>query len=156
PGRVPTWPSETGWFTLAVDGPMARTVADVALLLSALAGPDSRAPLALAEPGERVSLPLDRNFKGTRIAWPQGLGVPFEPAVTEAVDQQRQVFEALGCVVEEAEPDFRDADEVFKVWRAWSFELGLAAELRQHRDKLKDTIIWNIEKGAKLTGPQLG
>jgi amidase len=156
PGRVPVWPSETGWFILAVDGPMARTVADVALMLSVLAGPDPRAPLAIVEPGDPFARPLDRDFKGTRIAWTRGLGLPFEPAVQSAVDQQRQVFESLGCVVLEAEPDFTDADEVFKVWRAWSYELGLAAELRTHRDKLKDTVIWNIEAGAKLTGPQLG
>ena len=51
PGRVPTWPYSTGWFTLAVDGPMARTVADVALMLSVLAGPDPRSPIAIAEDG---------------------------------------------------------------------------------------------------------
>ena len=51
PGRVPTWPAATAWSTLSVDGPMARSVADVALMLSAIAGPDSRSPIALDEPG---------------------------------------------------------------------------------------------------------
>ena len=155
PGRVPAWPTELGWFTFSVEGPMARTVADAALMLSVLAGPDSRSPIALTEPGGTFARPLDRDFKGTRIAWARDLGLPFEPAVKRAVDSQRKVFESLGCIVEDAEPDFPDADEIFKVWRAWSFEAGLADELHEHRDKLKDTIIWNTEAGQKLTGPQL-
>jgi amidase len=156
PGRVPSWPSETAWFPFSVDGPMARTVGDVALLLSALAGPDPRSPIALNEPGEVFARPLERDFKGTRVAWVPGLGLPFEPEVRRVMDAQRAVFEALGCIVEDAEPDFTDADEVFKTWRAWSFATGLRNEYEQHRDQLKDTVIWNIESGLKLTGPQLG
>jgi amidase len=155
PGRVPRWPSETGWSTLSVDGPMARTVADVALMLSVMAGPDARSPIALTERGDTFARPLDRDFKGARIAWARDLGLPFDPAVRGGVDRQRREFESLGCKVEEAEPDFTDADEVFKVLRAWSFELNLGETLKNHRDKLKDTVIWNIEQGAKLTGPQL-
>jgi amidase len=155
PGRVPHWPAEAAWFTLAVDGPMARTVADAALMLSVLAGPDPRSPIAIAEGGGRFPRPLGRDFKGTRVAWARGLGLPFEPAVTEAVDRQRAVFESLGCVVEEAEPDLSGADEAFKAWRAWAFELGLAEELAGHGGELKDTVVWNIEEGARLTGPQL-
>ena len=156
PGRVPSWPQTAGWFTLSVDGPMARTVADVALLLSALAGPDARAPIALPEPGATFARPLGRNFAGTRVAWTRGLGLPYAPEVRSAVDAQRTVFEQLGCIVEEAEPDFSDADEVFKVWRAWSFELSLGKELDQHPEQLKETVRWNIEQGRQLTGPQLG
>jgi amidase len=156
PGRVPRWPADAAWFTLTVDGPMARTVADAALLLSVLAGPDLRSPIAIAEDGGRFARPLGRDFKGTRVAWSRGLGLPFEPAVREGVDRQRAVFESLGCVVEEAEPDLSGADEAFKAWRAWAFELGLAEDLKKHRRELKDTVIWNIETGARLTGPQLG
>ena len=156
PGRVPTWPYSAGWFTLAVDGPMARTVADVALMLSALAGPDPRAPLAIAEEGARFRRPLNRDFNGVRVAWSKGLGLPFEPAVKTAVDEQRRVFETLGCIVEEADPDLTGADEVFKTLRAWNFEASLTEEYAKHKDKLKDTVVWNIEEGRKLTGPQLG
>ena len=120
PGRVPSWPSLLGWSTLSVDGPMARTVADVALLLSAIAGPDPRSPIALADPGSRFAQPLERDFNGTRIAWVD-LGLPYEPEVRAAVDAQRPVFEALGCSVEAEEPDFSGADEVFKGLRAWLF-----------------------------------
>jgi amidase len=157
PGRVPTWPYSTGWFTLAVDGPMARTVADVALMLSALAGPDPRAPIAIAEDGARFRRPLGRDFKSVRVAWSRGMGLPFEAAVRKAVDSQRAIFESLGCVVEEADPDgIEDADKVFKTLRAWNYESTLAEEYAKHKDKLKDTVIWNIEAGQKLTGPQIG
>jgi hypothetical protein len=141
---------------LTVDGPMARTVADAALMLSVLAGPDPRSPLAIAEDGDRFTRPLGRDFKGTRVAWSRGLGLPFEPAVKDAMDRQQAVFESLGCVVEEAEPDLSGADEAFRAWRAWAFELQLAKDLEKHRDQLKDTVVWNVEEGARLTGPQLG
>jgi amidase len=79
-----------------------------------------------------------------------------DPRVTEVIEGKRHVFESLGCVVEDSEPDFADADEVFKVCRAWRFELAYAGLLKSYRDKIKDTVIWNIEEGMKLTGPQIG
>lgn len=72
------------------------------------------------------------------------------------LDGQRSVFEDLGRIVEDGEPDFRDADEVFKIWRAWRFELGFSPLLGKHRNQIKETIIWNTEAGAKLTGPEIG
>ena len=83
--------------------------------------------------------------------------MPFEPAVRKAVDAQRPVFESMGCVVEEADPEgMGDADEVFKTLRAWYYESALREEYATHKDELKDTLIWNIEEGRKLTGPQVG
>ena len=154
PGRVPSHPAELGWFSLSVDGPMARTVADVALLLSALAGPDPRSPISLGDPGSIFSRPLERDFKGLRLAW-ANLGLPYEREVLPAVNATRTIFESLGCIVEDAEPDFADADEIFKAWRAWSFEAGLSQEYLHHKDQLKDTVTWNIEQGLALTGPYL-
>nr|MDQ2998900.1 amidase family protein [Chloroflexota bacterium] len=155
-GRVPSWPTQLGWNTLSVDGPMARTVADVALLLSAIAGPDPRSPIALAEPGSRFAQSLDRDFRGARVAWSRDLGgLPVDPRVTAEIDAQRPTFEALGCVVEDGEPDLADADEIFKILRAWSFESSLGELLRTQRDQLKDTIIWNIEAGMLLSGPDI-
>jgi amidase len=155
-GRVPNWPSFSGWFPLSVVGPMARTAADVALMLSAIAGPDARAPLSLDEPGERFAQPLARDFKGVRIAWsPDFGGLPFEPEVLRVVEAQRAAFEALGCVVEDATPDFRDADEIFQVMRAWNFELSHGETMKTRRHLMKDTVIWNIEEGARLSGPQV-
>jgi amidase len=155
PGRVPTWPGFAGWFTLAVEGPMARTVQDTALMLSAIAGPDRRCPIAISEPGSLFSQSLKRNFKGVRVAWSRDLGgLPVDPRVTGVIEAQRPVFESLGCLIEDSEPDFSDADEIFKVWRAWYFALVLSELLETQRDKLKDTVIWNIEEGMKLSGPQ--
>lgn len=156
PGRVPVWPSETPWSTLSVEGPMARTVEDVALMLSVISGPDSRAPTSISEPGTAFSGSLERDFGGTRVAWSRDLGgLPFDPRVTAAFDGCREAFEDLGCVVEEAVPDFSGADEVFKAWRAWQFELSYGRLLDEHREELKDTVVWNIEEGRKLSGPQL-
>jgi amidase len=156
-GRVPDWPSISGWFDLPVLGPMARTVRDAALMLSVMAGPDPRSPLSLQEDGTRFARPLERDFKDARIAWSSDLGgLAVEPEVRRITDAQRPVFEDLGCIVEQATPDLRDADEIFHVLRAWHFELSFNELLRRHRSLMKDTVIWNIEQGARLTGPQLG
>ncbi len=157
PGRVPTWPDVAAWYTLSVEGPMARTVEDAALMLSAVAGPDPRSPIAIAEPGNLFLRPLKRDFKGVRIAWSRDLGgLPVDGRMTAILDEQRPVFESLGCMVEDAEPDFADADEVFKMLRAWRFELAFGELLDTHRDKMKDTVVWNIEEGRRLSGPQVG
>ncbi len=157
PGRVPGWPKFAAWATLGVEGPMARTVKDTALMLSAIAGWDSRSPIAIAEPGNVLRRSLERDFKNVRIAWSPDLGtLPVDPRVTAAIEKQRHVFEDLGCLVEEAAPDFKDADEIFKVLRAWAFELNFSELLASHPDQLKDSVIWNIREGQKLSGPQIG
>ncbi len=157
PGRVPTWPGYAGWFAFSVEGPMARTVEDTALMLSTIAGPDPRSPIAISEPGSQFSQLLNRNFKSVRVAWSRDLGgLPVDPRVTGAIETQRPVFESLGCLIEDCEPDFSDADKIFKIWRAWYFALVLSELLDTQRDKLKDSVIWNIEEGMKLSGPQTG
>ncbi|MBI4271424.1 MAG: amidase [Candidatus Rokubacteria bacterium] len=156
PGRVPVWPSEAAWFTFSVQGPMARTVEDAALLLSAIAGPDRRSPIAIAEPGERFRAPLGRDFRGVRIAWSRDLGgLPVDRRVTAVLDAQRPTFEALGCVMEDGQPDFGGAREIFQTWRGWAFALKYGPLLERHRHAMKDTVVWNIEEGLKLTGAHL-
>ena len=156
PGRVPTWPSTTAWSTLSVDGPMARSVADAALMLSAIAGPDPRSPISLGESGSRFAAPLDRDFKGVRVAWWKDLGgLPVDPRVRAAVDARRVAFESLGCVLDEAEPDFADFDAVFKTVRALAFLTGVAPRVAGHRDQVKDTILWEIDRGERLTVPEI-
>ncbi len=155
-GRVPGWPAFSAWFTPSVVGPMARTVADVALMLSAIAGPDARSPISIEQTGERFAQPLDRDFKGARVAWSPDLGgLPMEAEVKGVLAPQRAVFEDLGCLVEEATPDLRDADEIFQVMRAWNFELCYGELLKTRRSLMKDTVIWNIEQGVRLSGPQV-
>src|SRR5918995_5582001 len=157
PGRVPSWPDPTPWLALSVEGPMARTVEDAALMLSAIAGPDARCPVSISEPGTLFLRPLERDFGGVRVAWSRDLGgLPVDPRVTEVLEGHRGVFESLGCAVEEAEPDFAGADEVFQVLRAWRYELAYGELLEHHREEMKDTVVWNIEEGARLSGPQIG
>ena len=156
PGRVPVWPSDIGWFPISVQGAMGRTVEDVALQLSAIAGPDDRQPISIAEPASVFAAPLERDFQGVKIAWSPDFGdLPVDAQVSSTIEAQRGTFEGLGCVVEDALPDFRDADEVFKAWRAWRFASTYEPLLESHRDQLKDTIIWNAEEGLKLTGRDL-
>jgi amidase len=156
PGRVPVYPVRTLWSPFSVEGPMARTVQDVALFLSVLAGPDRRVPISIAEPGRTFLQPLGRDFRGVRLAWNRDFGgLPVDPRVTAAIDAQRHVFTALGCIVEDGAPDFSDADEIFKTWRAWIFELRSGELLQTQRHLMKDTVIWNTEAGQHITGPQL-
>jgi amidase len=72
------------------------------------------------------------------------------------IQEQRRVFESMGCIVEEAEPDFAGADETFKTLRAWSFALRQGDLVKQHRELVKDTIIWEVERGEKTTAMEIG
>ena len=155
-GRVPTWPEQLGWYTMSVAGPMARSVEDLALMMSVLSGPDDRSPIALDTPGTIFTSPLQRNFKGCRVAYSEDLGgLPLEPEVRTVMRAAREVFERLGCEVVDAEIDLSEAGEIFMLWRAWRTELRIAPLLASHKDQLKDTVIWNAEQGLDLTGPQL-
>lgn len=156
-GRVPRWPNRLQWYPGSVSGPMARTVGDVALMLSAMAGPDPRDPLSIDQPGAMFARPLERDFRGIKVAWSPDLGgLPVERRVAAVLDRQAAVFEALGCEVEEASPDLSDAEEIFQVLRAYTFAVSHADQLRDHRDQLKDTVIWNTEEGLKLSALDVG
>ena len=153
PGRVPTYPAVNAWNTQPVLGPIARTVEDAAFLLSAMAGPDRRAPVSISEPGSLFARPLKRSFRKVRIAWTRNFrDLPVEPEVTAVLEEQRKVFESLGCIVEEDCPDFSGATEAFETLRAVSFAMSYAPLLETHRDQLKETVIWNIEQGLALDG----
>jgi amidase len=169
-GRVPVWKSPAAASSrvlsfssqqapgpeLSVDGPIARSVRDVGLLLSVLAGPDSGDPMAINEPGALFRGSLGRDFTGARIAWSRNLGrYPVEPVVNEVCDNARHVFSELGCIVEDNEPDLGDADEAFQTLRAWAFARDRGEDYRQHRDLMKDTVIWNVERGLKLTAADI-
>ena len=156
-GRVPKYPNKLGWNTLSVQGAMARTVEDVALLMQAISGPDARVPISLTEPGSHFAQPLARDFSGTRLAWAPALDglAPVDARVVAAIDAQRPTFEALGCRIDEAMADLADAREVFHVQRAQIFAATHAEHYARHRDLLKDTIVWNVEQGLKLTARQI-
>ena len=161
PGRVPGWPFSDVADVFGVDGPMARTVADVALLLTVLSGPDPRVPLALdaappvAEP-EQIAGLLERDLRGVRVAWSANLGLPVEPAVRETLAPARQLLADLGCEVTDAAPDLSGADFVFRTWRAFRFATNLGPLLRQHPGQIGPNVTWNIERGLELSVADLG
>lgn len=156
PGRVSNIPTQLGWFTLSVPGPVARNVTDCAFFLSILAGFDHHSPISIDQPGDQFAQPLgSRNFKGVRVAMFKDMGLPWDLEVKAAVQSQRKVFESLGCIVEDAEPDFTDANECFLAWRHWSTELSFGDLLATHGDQLNEYIHWHVEEGRKLTGPYL-
>ena len=151
-GRVPNPKAAFAWSTLSTSGCLGRSVADLALALSAIAGPDSRAPLSIQEPGERFAGSLERSFKGARVAWFKDLGgAPFDPRVRTVVDAHRKTFESVGCIVEIAEPDFAPAEISFRILRAWASAAKHAANLKVHPDAFKDTLKAEIEDGLRLT-----
>ena len=157
PGRVPYWPAVDVWGTLSVIGPLARTAEDAAFLLSAMAGPDIRSPITITEPGARFARPLARDFRKVRIAWSRDLGgLPVDRRVLETLAPARKALESLGCIVEDAEPDLSGADEVFGTLRANAFAMRYGELLETERARMKDTVIWNIEKGLALDGPAVG
>ena len=156
PGRVPAWPVTDVADVLGVEGPMGRTVADVALLLSVLSGPDPRVPLALdapaprVQPGEIEEL-LTRDLRGVKVAWSADLGLPVERAVLEVLAPARDVLTGLGCEVIDAAPDLSGADEVFRTCRAFRFATSFGALLREQRGRLGPNVTWNVERGLELS-----
>ena len=156
PGRVPNHPFPNSWDTLWSLGPMARTVEDAALLLSAMAGPDPTCPASIAEDGKAFARPLARNFRKVRVAWSRDLGgLPIDPRVLRALEPMRAVLASLGCTVEDAEPDLCDADEAFQVQRAVGFVEGYGELMKTQRAKMKDTVVWNVEEGLKLSAERI-
>jgi amidase len=156
PGRVPSWPAPNAWNMMGVLGPIARTVDDTAFLLSAMAGPDRRAPLSISEPGSVFAKSLNRKFKGVRVAWSRDLGgLPMDPRVTAVLEKQKHIFRDLGCVVEEACPDFTGATEAFEAMRALAFLQNYGELVKTRRREVKDSIAWNVEQGLKLTAGQI-
>jgi amidase len=156
PGRVPNPKASFAWWTLSTSGCLGRSVADLAFALSTIAGPDSRVPISIDEPGEHLARPLARSFKGARVAWFNELGgVPFDARVRAVVDAQRGTFESLGCIVEQAEPDFAPAELAFRVLRAWNTANSYGDRFRAHPEAFKDELAGEIEEGLRLTGTEV-
>jgi amidase len=157
PGRVPDWPLADVSDQFAVVGPMGRTVADTALLLAVLAGPDPRVPLALDQPPPAIAEPaqigalLDRDLSDLRIAWSPDLGLPVEPDVLRVLAPAREVLAGLGGRVTDAAPNLSGADEVFRVFRAFAFATFRRDLLTQAPGLVGANVTWNIQRGLELT-----
>jgi amidase len=121
---------------------MARTAADVAMLLGAMTG--------TAPP------PPAHDWHGTRVAWSmQFADLPFDPAVLSAVQAQRSVFESLGCLTEDVHPDFSGADAIFRTLRAQTFVNRYGDIVRRHRSLVKETVLAEVERGERLTAADI-
>ena len=158
-GRVPD-ARPMGWFArLATPGPMARTVADAALLLSVQAGRYHADPLSLGQPGHAFAGTLSRDLHGLRIAWTPDLDlVPVEREVVKVVEAAANTFRDFGCVVEQACPDLSEAMAVFQVQRAAALAVtarALDREVPGWRDHAKDTVLWNVDRGLALRSEEL-
>jgi len=155
-GLVPLAPSPLPLLGFVVKGPMARSVADTAFLLSVMAGPDPRDPACYPSDPSRFKNPLDRSLKGVRVAWCPDLGgLPLDRRVRSVLGAQRKTFEELGCIVEEACPDLSGADEVFLTIRRWRSSTSLGPLLEKHRNEMKPEAVSEIEAGAKLSGAEI-
>lgn len=153
-GRVPEWPLYNAWETTSVEGPMARNVADLALLLSVIAGPDPRVPLALETPGRVFAEPRGGTLSGLRVAMSADLGGAFDVdrRVRAVLEAQRQVFEDAGAHVADAHPDLHEAEETFRTLRAWHLHAKLGRVLAENPGGMKDSLADNIRAGEPLTG----
>lgn len=157
PGRIPTWPTRDAWWTHSVHGPMARSVEDVALFMAACAGPDERIPISIEESESVFATPLAADWTGVPIAWSDDLGgLPIEPTVTEALQPARDVLRSIGFDVRDASPDFRGAEEAFKVFRGYYYAKEFGDVIDRHPEHYKDTIRWNTEYGLTLTAADIG
>ena len=164
-GRIPHVPPGHAWAWLAQKGFMARTVGDVALLLSVGSGPHPDGPCSIQEPGSIFDLPelrlgaqLDPDLRGLRVGLSPDLGgmLEVEPAVREVVVAAAEVLTGLGAVVDDSVPDLREADQVFAVQRAHDFvasfgELVRSETARPDGGRVKDTVVWNTRLGLDLT-----
>ncbi|MFI6786248.1 amidase [Nonomuraea sp. NPDC050383] len=148
PGRVPEPSDVAAWYTLAVQGPMARTVGDVTLMLSAIAGFDPRSPFAITE---RFAPDPEEGVAGLRVAWSPDLGgLPVDPATAAVTATAPAVFERLGARVERVELDLSDAEDAFRVYRAWYYALAFG-----DLTGLGPNTSWNVERGRQVTGADL-
>ncbi|MDP2389193.1 MAG: amidase family protein, partial [Acidobacteriota bacterium] len=152
-GLVPIAPAALPLVGVSVKGPMARSVADAAFMLSVIAGADGRDPQSYPSNPPDFTQPLDRDWQGVRVAWsPDPGGLPLDRRVRAVLESQRHTFEDLGCIVEEATPDFSDVDEIFLTLRSWANWNTNGMLLAAHRAVMKPEAIWDIEAGARLSG----
>lgn len=142
---------------LYVEGPMARTARDCALMLDAMAGEDVEDMLSQPAPTGGFLSQLEATPAPRRVAFSPDLGgiVPVDSRVATICEAAAERFRDMGATVDEACPDLRDAVECFQVLRAEWFAAEHAGHLRHHREQLKPDVAWNIEKGLELSGAQI-
>jgi amidase len=154
PGLVPVHPTLLGWDSLSVTGPMARTVGDVALMLSAVAGPDDRAPLSYdVDAGAFPKSVKAPSVKGWRVAWTPDLDglIPVDAEVARVAEGATRVFRSLGARVESACCDFGEVNDIVLGTRGLTMVANHADKLPQWKAQMQKGLVWNIEQGLALT-----
>jgi amidase len=154
PGLIPRYPTTLAWDSYWVEGPMARTVADTALMLSAIAGADDRAPLSYdVDVGAFVKAVNAPSVKGWRIACTPDLGglVMLDKEVRATVEHAAGVFRSLGARVEEACADMSDIAEIVRLSRGFLMVAGHGDRLPKHRNVLQPGLVENTEQGLQFT-----
>jgi amidase len=156
PGRVAHTPGNKIDNRLSVEGPMARNVEDCALMLDAMVGEDARDAVSLPAPGASFLAAARSGWKPLKVAYSPDLGItPVDPEVAAITRAAANRLAEAGVIVEEAHPDFSEAHDTFQTLRALGFAVARKNLLETHRDKLKPEVIWNIEKGLKLTADDI-
>jgi len=159
PGLVPKHPVNDGWDALSVTGPMARTVADTALMLSVVAGADDRAPLSYdvdtAVFPRAVRAP---SIKGWRVAWTPDLGglIPVDDENVRVCREAVRVLRSLGARVTEGCPDFGEVNQIVLGTRGLAMAVNHADKLPKWRDQMQKGLVWNIEQGLALSSTEIG
>ena len=154
PGLVPRYPRVLAWDSLGVTGPIARTVCDVALMLSAIAGPDERAPLSYeVDTSEFMRAVRAPSIKGWRVAWTPDLNgvMPVDPEVVRVVQRALKVLRELGARVEAACPDFSEVDDIVRGTRGLTMVALHGDKLPQWRDQMQAELVKDIERGLALS-----
>jgi amidase len=155
PGRVAASVFSKIDSTLGVEGPMARNVEDLALLFDAMVGEEAADPLSLPSDGTSYLTAARSGWKPKRVAVSRDLGLPpVDPRVADLVTAAARKLEAHGVIVEEAHPDLRETPECAQTLRALSYA-NMRPLLDTHRELLKPEVVWNIEKGLKITGAEI-
>ncbi|MBM3518459.1 MAG: amidase, partial [Alphaproteobacteria bacterium] len=157
PGRVAAGPGALPFTQLTVHGPMARTVADLALMLEAQCGEHGDDPLSLPRPAQSFSAALERPQAPRRVAFSRDLGfIPVDGEVAALCARATARFAEHGAAVEDACPELGDAEPIFQTLRAAHYAADKAPLLAAHRALLKPEVAWNIEKGLALTADEIG
>ena len=156
PGRVPRGNGLPAFDHLWVEGPMARSVPDLALFLDAMAVETRQDPLSLPAPATPYVHALRAARPPKRVGFSPDLGIiRADPEVVALCRAGAARFVEMGAVVEEAAPDFSGAIEAFQTLRATMFAAVRGPLLADHRDRIAPEILWNIEKGLHATGEEV-
>lgn len=158
PGLIPVYPRLLGWDTLTVEGPMARTVKDTALMLSVMAGRDDLSPISLPlEGGAFLEAVENPEIKGLKIAWSPDLQIiPVDKEVKSVTEAAVQRFAEWGCVITSDQPDYAGLREVIQVTRAWRMAALYGDALKKWGEVMNPNLVANIEQGLKLTAEEIG